>query len=37
MFWTPLSGSFEMKWAALTYGALSHPGVEIGTGIPSNP
>ena len=37
MLCTPLSGSRDTKWAALTYGALSQPGVEMGTGMPSMP
>src|SRR5438067_1336598 len=36
-FCTPVSGSLVMKPMAVRYGALSHPGVEIGTGRLSRP
>ena len=37
MFCTPVSGSFVMYCDSVVYGALSQPGVEIGTGIASRP
>jgi len=36
MFCTPVSGSRVMYCESVVYGAMSHPGVEIGSGIASS-